>query len=388
MPAGPQRFFDVPISHGGALPDGVSCELLALEAQDGTRLSASLYLRSTMRPATALLFTHPAADFLQHYALGPLAGMGFAAIGVNTRYAGNESALLMENAALDLGAAVGYARQRFEHVVLVGNSGGGALSCFYQRQAEAPSVTSTPAGDPPDLTRAGLAPADALILLNAHPGRAHALVDWLDPSVVDERDAFAVDTGLDMFDARNGPPYAPEFVVRYRSAQLERNRRITSWVWARLAELEERGNQGTDLAFVVYRTAADLRFLDLSLDSSERAVGTYWGDARAANYQAAGFGRFTTLRCWLSQWGIDTSQALADRNLAECGVPLLMIQGTADQGVFNSDVQRVYDAATMPDRQIQWLKGANHFFVGQPQLASEMYGRVADWLEEREMGAR
>jgi alpha-beta hydrolase superfamily lysophospholipase len=90
----------------------------------------------------------------------------------------------------------------------------------------------------------------------------------------------------------------------------------------------------------------------------------------------------------LSQWGIDTSQALADRNLAECGVPLLMIQGTADQGVFNSDVQRVYDAATMPDRQIQWLKGANHFFVGQPQLASEMYGRVADWLEEREMGAR
>jgi pimeloyl-ACP methyl ester carboxylesterase len=247
---------------------------------------------------------------------------------------------------------------------------------LYQAQAEATTVTSTPAGDPPNLAEARLPAADALILLNAHPGRARALVDWLDPSVVDERDPLAVDASLDMYDARNGPPYSPEFLDRYRAAQLARNRRITRWVQAKLAQLASHGHQGTDP-----------RFLDLGLDPSDRVAGTYWGDARAANYQAAGFGRFTTLRCWLSQWGIDTSQALAEANITACTVPLLIIQGTADQGVFNTDVQRVFDAATMPDRQLQWLRGGTHFFAGQPELATQMYQLISHWLAEREMHA-
>ena len=32
-----------------------------------------------------------------------------------------------------------------------------------------------------------------------------------------------------MFDPANGPPFTAEFIVRYRAAQLERNRRIPCW---------------------------------------------------------------------------------------------------------------------------------------------------------------
>ena len=70
-----------------------------------------------------------------------------------TRYIGNDSTLLMENCVLDIGAAIGFLRERgYEKVILVGNSGGGGLTAFYQSQAESPTITQTPAGDPPDLT--------------------------------------------------------------------------------------------------------------------------------------------------------------------------------------------------------------------------------------------
>jgi RNA polymerase sigma-70 factor (ECF subfamily) len=69
----------------------------------------------------------------------------------------------MEKVAVDLGAYVRHAREvlGYRRVVLVGWSGGGSLSLFYQSEALAPSVTETPAGDPVDLASAGLQPADA-----------------------------------------------------------------------------------------------------------------------------------------------------------------------------------------------------------------------------------
>jgi hypothetical protein len=76
-------------------------------------------------------------------------------------YPKNDSGLIMEKVAIDVGAWIRDARARdYDKVVLVGWSGGGSLSLFYQAEAETPSITTTPAGDPVDLTRAGLEPAD------------------------------------------------------------------------------------------------------------------------------------------------------------------------------------------------------------------------------------
>jgi hypothetical protein len=77
-------------------------------------------------------------------------------------------------------------RLGYGRVLLVGNSGGGSLAALYQSQAESPTITSTPAGDPIDLTEAALTPADSLSLAMAHPGRARVFTDCLDASIRDE----------------------------------------------------------------------------------------------------------------------------------------------------------------------------------------------------------
>ena len=377
-----------PVRQSVALPPGIARDLLPLTAEDGAAIDAVLYAQRRSAPRTALVLMHPTVSFHHHYAASPLADRGFAVLCCNPRFAGNEANLIMEQVILDLAAGVRHLREDgFERVVLIGNSGGGALAALYQAEAEGATIRSTPAGRPPDLTRALLPAADALVVLNAHRGRAQVLTSWLDPAVVDETDPLAGDPGLDLFAADRRVPYDRGFVAAYRAAQAARNHRITAWVRARLAEAAAAGV--ADLAFTVHRTAADPRFLDTSLDPSDREPGTYWGpDVRAANYAAAGLGRQTTLHSWLSQWSLEASQAAAEPNLARVSVPLLVVQGTADQGIFPSDVRAVFEAARMEDRQLHWIPEGSHYFLGQPEHQRLVFDLLERWLGERGMGPR
>jgi pimeloyl-ACP methyl ester carboxylesterase len=370
-----------PVRQGTALPPGVTRDLVPLTAEDGGQMDAVLCAPAE-RGRTALVLMHPTVSFHHHYALIPLAERGFTTLGLDSRFAGNEGPLIMEQVVLDLAAGVRHLRTLgHERVVLVGNSGGGALAAFYQAQAERPSVAAPPAGGPPDLTTADLPAADALVVLNAHRGRAQVLTAWLDPAITDESDPLARDAELDMFDSRWGPPYDADFVRRYREAQEARNRRITGWVQAR------RAAGAGDQAFVVHGTAADLRFLDLWLDPSDRAAGTYRGpDVHAANRAATGLARWSTLSSWLSQWALDTTNAAAEPNLAACSVPALFVQGTADQGIFPSDTEALFAASTASDRELHWVRGGTHYFDGQPELQAEVFDSIAEWLRRRKMG--
>jgi len=370
-----------PVRQGTALPAGVTRELVPLTAEDGGQLDGALYAPAE-RGGTALVLMHPSVGFHHHYALVPLAQRGFTTLGLNSRFAGNEGPLIMEQVLLDLAAGIRHLRGLgHDHVVLVGNSGGGALAAFYQAQAERPTVTAPPAGGPPDLTTADLPAADAMVILNAHRGRAQVLTAWLDPAITDEADPMARDPELDMFDVRWGPPYDAEFVRRYREAQEARNRRITGWV-------EERRAAGAeDQAFVVHGTAADLRFLDLWLDPSDRAAGTYRGpDVRAADLAATGLGRCSTLTSWLSQWSLDTTNAAAEPNLAACSVPALFLQGTSDQGIFPSDTEALFAASGASDRELHWIRGGTHYFDNQPERQAEAFDGITEWLRRRKMG--
>lgn len=370
-----------PVRQGTDLPAGITRELVPLTAEDGGLLDGALYAPAT-RGDTALVLMHPSVGFHHHYALIPLAERGFTTLGLDSRFAGNDSALILEQVVLDLAAGIRYLRGLgFEHLVLVGNSGGGALAAFYQAQAEHPTVTAPPAGGRPDLTAADLPRADALVVLNAHRGRAQVLTAWLDAAITDESDPWARDPGLDLFDPRWGPPYEAEFVDRYRAAQVARNRRITQWV------RERRADGAHDEAFVVHGTAADPRFLDLWLDPSDRAVGTYRGpDVRAANEAATGLGRWSTLSSWLSQWALDTTNASAETSLASCSVPALFLQGTADQGIFPSDTEALFAACGADDRELGWIRGGTHYFDGQPELQAQVFDGITDWLRRRKMG--
>ena len=358
-----QRYDEVPVAHAPGAMAGIRKELLSLPTSDGVFVDAALYRAEGRTPTTGLVFIHPQVGLLHHYALPHFARRGYAALGVSSRYAGNESAVILENVVLDLAAGVdGLRAHGCRRVVLVGNSGGGAVACMLQR---------------------GAAAADALVLLNAHRGRAQVFTTWIDPSVVDERDLEATDPALDMYDPRNGPPYAPEWLAAYRDGQIARNRRITRWVQAELARLATLDVPAQDFPFVVFRTAADPRFLDPAIDPSDRPPGTYWGDPRATNYMLGGLGRVSSLRSWLSQWGYDTSSGSAVEHLRSIRGPLLVLQSTADQGVFPSDAQALFDAATTSDKRLEWLRGATHFFKDQPEHLDRLVTTVSDWLAER-----
>src|SRR4051812_12753127 len=212
-------------------------------------------------PTTAVVWCHPTANFLGHYALPSLAERGVGAIGLTTRYVGNDTALILENCLLDIGAMVDHLRDRgYERVVLVGNSGGASVVPYYQAQALLPSVTDPPGGGP-DLTQATLPPVDAIVMFNGHPARARLCTEWLDPAIIAEHQPFERDAGLDMYNPENGPPYTAEFIAHYRDAQQARNRRISEWAEGQLRALSAPGHHPAgldDLAFVVQGTTADL----------------------------------------------------------------------------------------------------------------------------------
>lgn len=131
----------------------------------------SYLLRPKESPSdTVLVFMHPIGGGAYLPMVNALARAGHHVIYCNSRFRGTDSALLMEKVVEDLGECLKDAKNRlgYSKVVLAGWSGGGSLSLFYQQQAQHPTVTASPSGDGPDLTRLGLIPADGIMLLAAH----------------------------------------------------------------------------------------------------------------------------------------------------------------------------------------------------------------------------
>ena len=361
----------------------------ALESQSGLQMLRPRIYGAWMQPPgpkrAAAIVMHPASNFLGHYLIAPLARRGIACMGLNSRYAGNDTLLLMERVIQDLGAGVQFLRaQGYDKVVLVGNSGGAALSAFYQAQAEQLDIEHMVDGDPAGLSPADLPPVQGLALCAAHEGRAFLMRHWIDPSLSDEHDGLSCDPALDMYDTRNGPPFSADFLQRFRNAQQARYQRLDQWVGQRLAHLRAQAAPGRprDEVFVVYRTHADPRFLDLSLDANDRAVGSVWGKgadgARAVNYAASQMGRITSLTAWMSQWS-PRSRADGPANLARTSVPVLLCTYTGDQSTFPSTRAAWLAAGGERIRNID-IAGGNHYLAGQPQLVEQVSDAMAEWM--------
>ncbi|MSQ71570.1 MAG: alpha/beta hydrolase [Betaproteobacteria bacterium] len=330
----------------------------------------------------AFLVVHPANSFLNHYLLEPLRKRGCAVLGLNTRYAGNETFLIMERAVQDVGRGVRFLREQgYRRVCLIGNSGGASLAAFYQSQAEKPTITTAPDGQSVDLTASSLTPADGIAFVAAHPGRARVLTDRLDASVTDEADILATDPDLDIFNPRHGPPFSADFVARVRAAQLARNRRITRWCIGRLAQFAAMGPDRplVDQPFIVHRTLADPRYLDLSLEPTGRAAATTLGTQPAAdNYSPNGSARLTTLRSWLSTWSLDHTRADGPACIAQTSVPVLSVNFVQDEIIFPSDAA-AYEAAIGARGARHDLHGSGHYPMGKPEIVDKVVDLLAGW---------
>lgn len=365
------QFVSLPSASAGRNGAGyLPCQGLYFQPHDGAP------------PRIAFIASHYNVDFSEHYLGEFLAAQGYGFLGWNTRFRGNEPYFLLEHALMDIAAGVNWLRQQpgIEVVILLGNSGGGSLMAAYQSQALSPDISPARGLSLP-AAFADMPAADGYVSLCAHQGRPEVLTDWLDPAVVNETDPTASDPELDMYHPDNGPPYSEAFLRRYRSAQVERNRRISDWA---LQEFERLSAAGvSDRVFVLFRSWADPRFMDPTLDPSSRKPGScYAGDPKRANYGAAGLGVASTLRTWLNMWSLEHSPCRGERHLAKITVPALVIQADADTGVFPSDAQAVADALGSRDKE-QISVAGDHYLLSPETAREDVAQLIHDWVARR-----
>ena len=333
-------------------------------------------------PKVAVIATHYNVDFAEHYLAPFFAERGFGFLGWNTRYRGAEDLFLLEHALIDIGVGVRWLREEagVETVVLLGNSGGGSLMAAYQAEAVGGRLAAASQGRIAEALHA-LPGADLYISLNAHKGRPEVLTNWMDASVIDEFDPTKTDPALDPFDPANGPPYAPDFIARYRAAQRARNQRITDWVKGELSRINTAGVP--DRIFPLFRIWADLRFMDPAIEPTDRPCpGCYAGPPAVANRSPVVVGRANTLKTWLSMWSLETSQCQGPQQLALVTLPSLVIQSTADMGVFPSDARGIFDAVGSTDKSLELIPGA-HYFEDSVASRTRAADRMGDWIRSK-----
>jgi pimeloyl-ACP methyl ester carboxylesterase len=396
---------------------------MQLYAADFGKSRGILYRPATGNPRTCVIMAHPRVDFSTHYSIPFWIDAGFAAFGFNTRYLNNDLTMLHESLMLDIAAGIKFLREEegFERIVMLGNSGGGSLFSVYDAQARTPKgsrVAAPPGGGPPDLNKFDLPTADGFIVLAAHPGQGIVLMNCLDAAVVDESDPFAIDAALDMYDERNGfrpPPaesrFSAEFVARYRDAQRARCARIDAIARRHIEEAAQgrAAMRAPDFSsraasernyfarrsmapryLIVYRTQANPNYLDLTIDPSERAVGSIISPRPdLMNYSAFGLGRIATPEAWLSTWSGLTSNARTAANLPKVTVPTIVVGAAGDQDIFNADIRAEFEASGAADKTIAFIEGADHFMRAggkrtdlgdpRPRLMKVLVG----WARER-----
>jgi len=380
--------------HFATVDPAIRREHIELETPDGSPLSAVLYLPPQRDSDALVLAMHPRTDFTRHYLAPALAGAGYAFLGVTTRHLNNDADALHERLLIDVAAALAYGRGRgFRRIVLVGNSGGGSLFAFYLEQALRPPgerLRRAPSGDAVPLADLDMPGADGLVLLAAHLGEGRFLLDRLDPSVIDEGDPAAVDPRLDMYDPTNGyrpmaegpSRYGADFLAEFRAAQQARcerlDRRALEWCEEAAyfrARLKEAGTippaeraralrRGLQRRYLlIYRTLADPRYLDLSLDPSERPLGSifsYGRDPVVGNY-GEGLARVMSGRGWLSTWSGLRSNASLERTLPTVTIPTLVVCPLADTDIYPSECRRAFEASAARDKSYVELPGADHY---------------------------
>ncbi|MEQ5842972.1 alpha/beta hydrolase [Paraburkholderia acidicola] len=401
-----------------APPERVTPETLLLAAEDGGRSTGVLYRRG--REKTVVCILHPRGNMTRHYAIPALVNDGFAAFAHESRWPGNDVMASHELLLTDIAAAISELRRRnFEQVVLLGYSGGGSVYSFYQSQAAAPAgqrITETAAGDPFDLNRFEMPPADGMMFIAAHLGAGKTLLTEIDPSVTDEDDPLSIDPALDMYNPANGfkqPPeqsrYSAEFLTCYRAAQSARVARIDAIARAHIEEqryfqaiaresdfsrlsVERQGfvlRRAVLGRFMrVYRTDANPAVTDLRINPSSRSYGSLMAlRPDLGNYTEQGFAKNLTPRAWLSLWSGHASRASVLDTLAGITVPTLVICYTGDNAIHPVHADAIYQASPAKDKSIAYVDGDHFGFPLSGSLdkggRTESLGIVVEWLAKR-----
>lgn len=402
-------------------------EIIYHHASDGYPLAGILYLPARGDADLAVLAMHPRGDFSRHY-LAPYTALGgYAFFGATSRYLHNDADALHERLLLDVAGSIQWLLDRgFKRVVLMGNSGGCSLFSYYLEQAgKAPEARhqAAPSGDRVPLGDFELPAVAGFFALAAHPGEGAFLLERLDPSVVDEADPVSANPKLDMYDPRNGyvpmhlgpSTYSADFLAEFRAAQVARCERLDARARAWIEEARAHRQLMKDAArfsplppneklrvvrqslvrryMLIYRTLADPRYLDPTLDPSQRPMGSIFSFGRdpiAGNY-GEGLARSMSARGWLSTWSGLSSRASLDKTLPSVTCPFHLCNALADMDIYPGEANAMFDLAQSADKTRSELAYADHYLnphgdegkkLGDPRerCAEEVF---LPWLRER-----
>ena len=411
-------------------PADYAVESLLLKAPDGREHRGLLWTaRKPPKPKTGAVVMHPRGDFQHHYVIPRLVEAGIAVLAATTRNPNNDTTTVHEEIVLDVASSVAELKRRgVQNIVLIGNSGGGALNGFYQSQAVAGKggrIATTPGGRPTRLNQVEMIPADAMIYIAAHKGEGLIMNAIIDPSVIDETDPHRTDASLDMYDEANGfrtpaaldgadahwSEYDDAFVKRFRAAQRARVARLDAIARGLIADNARAEQLHADPDFqalpparrrdilrreafepvmTIYRTMANLHYVDRHLDPSPRDYGSIFSPRPdLMNWKFLGFGRYATPHAWLSTWSGLASHANQMLDLPKIVAPTLFINAGKDQEIFpNTDAAPMFAAVAAPDKTFVEFPDAQHYFnppFGQTAApdVEKVMDAVVPWILER-----
>ena len=356
----------------------------------------------------AFLAIHRTADFLSHASTQELPKRGFSVLGMNSRFKNNEASVNWELIALDVRAGVRFLRSQpgITKVILIGHSGGGPTTSYYQAVATngtaycKPSPLQQKLSECSDSQLSGFLPtdrADGIAFLDAHPGNTVNVLRSLNAAVKKEGNPNSpLNEKLNPFNTANGfnpdgdSVYSKKFVDKYTDEQSNRMNDLIDLALQMRADIAAGNSLPTgDDAFVAYRESARLSDFstgvwkgtlnpakllknDGTIDAS-KVVNTVRVPDPSNKQTDESFGGalFRTLTSFLSANAIRSFNSLegidwcSSNNSTPCAVaslsPSLPILVMSMQGhYFIRDGEFIYQSSVSTDKDYVVVEGATH----------------------------
>jgi pimeloyl-ACP methyl ester carboxylesterase len=224
-------------------------------------------------PHIAFISVHRTANNMTAVPTTELSKRGFMVLGIATRFVNNEASVVWEDIALDVRAAIRFLRAQpgITAVILIGHSGGGPTTSFYQAVAEnGPGYCQGP-NKLVECSSSRLAgftaadKADGIVFMDAHPGNPINTLRSLNAAARTEETNAQIDRSLDPFSVSNGfnpngdSVYSLTFQQRYFKEQSRRMNDLITKALAMRSRMQSGSvNPSDDDDFVVYRDSARL----------------------------------------------------------------------------------------------------------------------------------
>ena len=352
----------------------------------------------------AFLVIHRVANYLSHASTQEMPKRGFSVLGMNSRFLNSEASVDWELIALDIRDGVRYLKSQpgIAKVILLGHSGGGPATSYYQAVAEngpeyCQGVNKLSTCSTNQL--AGFQPsdrADGIVFMDAHPSNTITTLRALNGAVASEKNPAVTRPELDPFSIDNGfnpngdSVYTDDFVDRYARAQSERMNRLIDAALNARAKIEQGQNFPTDDdAFIFYRMSARLADFSTAVHGrtqkparllkndetiqSGKIVTTVRVPAPGRREKDATLEgvKLLTLTSFLSANAIRSTHSLNEHEIDWCSsnnsvpcavarisVPILV---TSMQGhYFIRDGEYIHECAASRDKEFIVIEGANH----------------------------